>query len=1168
MSTIKSLRFDISSSWDGAGMRGARDDVERLNADIKKLSDKNVKINVDDAAAVAKVDEIKARLQALSDKAVKLSADSRQIDTTILDVKARLAALQAKPIELRADGTQAKAEIDRLKAELLTLRSQKVQIDVDTHSAGDEVDKLSEDMRRFEERSKAAAETATGAFGGFRSAMDAVVGKMDTATASAGSLVLKLVTMGPIVVGLGALFLGLGGAMVSSFGLATLALVPFGASIFGTVSSAVKLNQALAPLNTQLEKQKDHLATLTQGSAAYKTAQAGIAQTQDQINQAMAGATPVQQQVATSLNSLSQEWKKFQTQAEKFTGPVLASGFKLLGDILPSLLPIIQSVAPIFQSILDKADAFAKGNGMQVFVAWIIAVGVPNLKNILDTIGHLFVTVYQVMTGFASNGLGFSQWLSDITGKLNSWGSGGGFERFADKIKQDWPQVKKLLDDGGDAIKNITKALASFGPGSLTVFGTLVGLVSKLSPTQLRDIAVAILAIRAAILATAIVQGILTGMSIAMGLWSAACFIGFVATGLIILELLLIVVVLAAIAFGIYELVTHWTTAWNFIKQIAAQVWQWLQTAWRATVQALKTAWDAVSAALKSAWNAVWNWLKTTAQTIWNALKTAWNAVVQWLKTAWDTVSSALKTAWNATWNWLKSTAQTIWDALKTAWNAFINAMKTVWDTVSSALKTAWTTVWDGIKTAATTVWDALKTAWNTFINALKTAWDTVSKALSGAFKSLWTTIESDAKAIWSKISDIFKAPINVIIGIWDTVAGVFHLPQVSKLASGGHVTGPGGGTDDRIPAMLSNGEFVMKAAAVSHYGLDKMHAMNAMHLAAGGPVTPSTSGGMAGQAAASAGSPAGGGIVPGANGSGVPGSPSTPGTQGGTPGTGGLSISGLLHAAATVAYDIAKPLLDAVVNSVPGGGDNGIVGLPHAGIKIAVTDVENILKGKQDAAKAAMSTINAAGNSASGPGAPSSPVTGNLQSWLKAAGIPQSQWGAYATLVQAESGGNPSAYNPQGTSSGNAAGLTQVTSGTFAAYGGGNVYNPVDNLKASYKYIQATYGGNVASIPGLGTSSYKGYALGTSSAIGGWSMVGENGPEMANLVGGGQVKSFDDTVAAISSAGPGHGVGSNIEVNVTGNTFTGTPEENAQAITDSLLPQLSMLLNQGVGSR
>lgn len=45
--------------------------------------------------------------------------------------------------------------------------------------------------------------------------------------------------------------------------------------------------------------------------------------------------------------------------------------------------------------------------------------------------------------------------------------------------------------------------------------------------------------------------------------------------------------------------------------------------------------------------------------------------------------------------------------------------------------------------------------------------------------------------------------------------------------AAGGYISGPGTGTSDSIPAMLSNGEYVIKASSVSKYGLEFMNALN-----------------------------------------------------------------------------------------------------------------------------------------------------------------------------------------------------------------------------------------------------------------------------------------------------------------------------------------------------
>jgi len=66
------------------------------------------------------------------------------------------------------------------------------------------------------------------------------------------------------------------------------------------------------------------------------------------------------------------------------------------------------------------------------------------------------------------------------------------------------------------------------------------------------------------------------------------------------------------------------------------------------------------------------------------------------------------------------------------------------------------------------------------------------------------------------------------------TDTGNANDPKLKK-ASGGHITGPGSATSDSIPAMLSNGEYVINAGAVQHYGKGTFDALNARHLAKGG---------------------------------------------------------------------------------------------------------------------------------------------------------------------------------------------------------------------------------------------------------------------------------------------------------------------------------------------
>jgi hypothetical protein len=61
-------------------------------------------------------------------------------------------------------------------------------------------------------------------------------------------------------------------------------------------------------------------------------------------------------------------------------------------------------------------------------------------------------------------------------------------------------------------------------------------------------------------------------------------------------------------------------------------------------------------------------------------------------------------------------------------------------------------------------------------------------------------------------------------------------LPAILQKASGGYVSGSGTGTSDSIPAMLSNGEFVINAKSASSFGYGNLESINKM--AAGGLAT------------------------------------------------------------------------------------------------------------------------------------------------------------------------------------------------------------------------------------------------------------------------------------------------------------------------------------------
>lgn len=89
--------------------------------------------------------------------------------------------------------------------------------------------------------------------------------------------------------------------------------------------------------------------------------------------------------------------------------------------------------------------------------------------------------------------------------------------------------------------------------------------------------------------------------------------------------------------------------------------------------------------------------------------------------------------------------------------------------------------------------------------------------------------------------------------------------------------------------------------------------------------------------------------------------------------------------------------------------------------------------------------------------------ITGDKYDWLRASGIPESEWTYVDYIVGRESGWNPCAYNP-GQSDCNAnptsaCGLAQsLPCGKQSKYG--HWTDPVANLKWQYEYVKGRYGG------------------------------------------------------------------------------------------------------------
>lgn len=125
----------------------------------------------------------------------------------------------------------------------------------------------------------------------------------------------------------------------------------------------------------------------------------------------------------------------------------------------------------------------------------------------------------------------------------------------------------------------------------------------------------------------------------------------------------------------------------------------------------------------------------------------------------------------------------------------------------------------------------------------------TGTKSASEALGDMAKSILKNAVQIltkWLAVYAIFSAfPKALSNNMNATDMANYVVFGVGKHAEGGFISGPGTGTSDSIPAMLSNGEYVIRSAAVDRIGIATLNRLNKVgHFADGGLVGSAGGGG------------------------------------------------------------------------------------------------------------------------------------------------------------------------------------------------------------------------------------------------------------------------------------------------------------------------------------
>lgn len=167
-------------------------------------------------------------------------------------------------------------------------------------------------------------------------------------------------------------------------------------------------------------------------------------------------------------------------------------------------------------------------------------------------------------------------------------------------------------------------------------------------------------------------------------------------------------------------------------------------------------------------------------------------------------------------WELIKAIPLIIVEMVK-AFGDLIPSMGTVFDGVGKKIKEIWNGIVDWFKTLPSKI-----------VSAISGLGDSIKNVFTGAVDGIKSGFKTAINWIIDKINGLIGGANKAVK--W--IPGVDEIPKIPKLArggmvGGGMVAGAGTSTSDSIPAMLSDGEFVLRANAVKKLGISNVVDLN-----------------------------------------------------------------------------------------------------------------------------------------------------------------------------------------------------------------------------------------------------------------------------------------------------------------------------------------------------
>jgi hypothetical protein len=537
------------------------------------------------------------------------------------------------------------------------------------------------------------------------------------------------------------------------------------------------------------QQQRRSAESIASAQQAVVAAQRGVQQASQSAGAAGGAAYETMRQKLAALSPAGRDFVGF------ITGELLPA-LRPLGDaaqtaVLPGLQSALKELLPVIPQVSKLIGSFGRAVGdlageavdslrdpiWRDFFAYLQSDGADIMKTVARTAGNFakafagLVTAFKPVTDVILAGLlKLSQKFADFAGNASPT---SGLGRFIGYIQDVGPQVVDTFAAIAGAVGHILEALAPLAPLALTLVTGFANMIAALPQPVIITIVAAIAALSIAVTALSVASTIAAGATVTLG------------TTLVPIVLIVagVIAIVAALGLGLYEL---WKRSETF-RDIVKAVWSAVQTV-------ISTAGAVIGAVFRGIRAYIANVLVPVFTTfLLPQIKGVWTAI----QIAFDIGRAAIQIAFGL---------------IQIAIKVFAGIFSALY---SSTIKPTWDLIRPIFSALGNFIADHVAPAFQRGVDAIAKAWEGIKEATKAPVRFVVdTVINGGIIDTFNRVAGFFKVdPVDHI-----------HLPK--GFATGGYVSGPGGPREDKIPAMLSNGEFVINAAATAR-NLDLLKYLN-----------------------------------------------------------------------------------------------------------------------------------------------------------------------------------------------------------------------------------------------------------------------------------------------------------------------------------------------------